>query len=156
MKTIVVGSGTLGTAVQQTLAQHGHEVVTVGRTSGMLHADITDMASLTALFSTLEPFDAVANAAGDVFPASLEQTTDEQWAKSIAAKGMGQINLVRAALPYIAGKDPSPWYKACSATKSPPHQHWEQPSTRWWKDSSKPRPPSCPAASASTASARPY
>ena len=102
MKTIVVGSGTLGTAVQKTLAQQDHEVVTVGRASGMLHADISDMASLTALFSTLGPFDAVANAAGDVFPAPLEQTTDEQWAKSIAAKGMGQINVVRAALPYIA------------------------------------------------------
>jgi Trk K+ transport system NAD-binding subunit len=45
MKAIVVGSGTLGTAVQETLAQQGHEVVTVGRASGMLHADISDMAS---------------------------------------------------------------------------------------------------------------
>ena len=102
MKAIVVGSGVLGAAVQEVLNQHGHEVVTVGRTSGILHADITDMSSLIALFSTLGPFDAVANAAGDMFPAPLGQTTDEQWAKSIAAKGMGQINLVRAALPYIA------------------------------------------------------
>src|SRR6202051_1203949 len=62
------------------------------------------MASLTALFSRLGPFDAVANAAGDVFPSPLEETTDDQWAKSIASKGMGQINLVRAALPYIADK----------------------------------------------------
>lgn len=104
MRTIVVGSGTLGTAVQQTLAGHGHEVVTVGRTSGAYQADISDMASLTALFSRLGSFDAVANAAGDVFPGPLEETTDDQWAKSIASKGMGQINLVRAALPYIADK----------------------------------------------------
>jgi NAD(P)-dependent dehydrogenase (short-subunit alcohol dehydrogenase family) len=48
--------------------------------------------------------DAVANAAGDVFPGPFEQVTDEQWAKSIAGKGMGQINLVRAALPHIADK----------------------------------------------------
>jgi NAD(P)-dependent dehydrogenase (short-subunit alcohol dehydrogenase family) len=46
----------------------------------------------------------VACAAGDVFPAPLEQTTNEQWANSIKAKGMGQINLVRAALPFIADK----------------------------------------------------
>jgi NAD(P)-dependent dehydrogenase (short-subunit alcohol dehydrogenase family) len=104
VRTIVVGSGTLGTAVQQTLAGHGYEVVTVGRTSGAYQADISDMASLTALFSRIGSFDAVANAAGDVFPGPLEETTDDQWAKSIASKGMGQINLVRAALPYIADK----------------------------------------------------
>jgi hypothetical protein len=46
----------------------------------------------------------VANAAGDVFPAPLEETTDEQWARSIAAKWMGQINVVRAALPHIADR----------------------------------------------------
>jgi NAD(P)-dependent dehydrogenase (short-subunit alcohol dehydrogenase family) len=102
MKAVVVGSGVLGTAVREVLVQNGHEVVPVGRTSGMYQADISDMASLQALFGKLGSFDAVANAAGDVFPAPLAQTTDDQWAKSIAAKGMGQINLVRAALPYIA------------------------------------------------------
>ena len=29
---------------------------------------------------------------------------DEQWTKSISSKGMGQINVVRAALPFIADK----------------------------------------------------
>jgi NAD(P)-dependent dehydrogenase (short-subunit alcohol dehydrogenase family) len=42
--------------------------------------------------------------AGDVFPGPYEQTTDEQRANSIKSKGMGQINLVRAALPFIADK----------------------------------------------------
>ena len=46
----------------------------------------------------------MANAAGDVFPGPFEQTTDEQWANSIKSKGMGQINLVRTALPFIADK----------------------------------------------------
>jgi NAD(P)-dependent dehydrogenase (short-subunit alcohol dehydrogenase family) len=40
----------------------------------------------------------------DVFPGPLEETTDEQWARSIAAKGMGQINMVHAALPHIADR----------------------------------------------------
>jgi NAD(P)-dependent dehydrogenase (short-subunit alcohol dehydrogenase family) len=39
-----------------------------------------------------------------VFPGPFEQTSDEQWANSIKSKGMGQINLVRAALPHIADK----------------------------------------------------
>ena len=43
-------------------------------------------------------------AAADVFPGPFEQVTAEQWSKSIAGKGLGQINLVRAALPYIADK----------------------------------------------------
>ena len=60
--------------------------------------------SLKALFTSIGPFDAVANAAGDVFPGPFEQTTDEQWANSIKSKGMGQINLVRTALPFIADK----------------------------------------------------
>jgi NAD(P)-dependent dehydrogenase (short-subunit alcohol dehydrogenase family) len=104
MKVIVVGTGTIGSAVGKMLTEHGHEVVSVGRKTGDHHADISDMASLKKLFANIGPFDAVANAAGDVFPGPFEEVTDEQWAKSIAGKGMGQINLVRAALPHIADK----------------------------------------------------
>ncbi|QIB34526.1 short chain dehydrogenase [Ancylobacter pratisalsi] len=102
MKAVVIGTGTIGSAVQQILKDHGHEVVTVGRSSGDRQADMTDIQSLTELFSSLGRFDAVASAAGDVFPAPFELASDEQWANSIAAKGMGQINLVRAALRFIA------------------------------------------------------
>lgn len=104
MRIVVVGSGTIGKAVQATLAEAGHTIVPVGRDSGEFQADMTDMESLRALFARIGAFDAVACAAGDVFPAPLEETTDEQWAKSLAAKGMGQINLVRAALPHIADR----------------------------------------------------
>ena len=104
MRAIVVGTGTIGTAVKKVLHEQGHDVATVGRRSGDFTADISDIESLKSLFATIGSFDAVANAAGDVFPGPLEQTTDEQWTKSISSKGMGQINLVRAALPYIADK----------------------------------------------------
>jgi NAD(P)-dependent dehydrogenase (short-subunit alcohol dehydrogenase family) len=62
------------------------------------------MTSLKKLFATIGAFEAVASAAGDVFPGPFEELTDEHWAKSIAGKGMGQINVVRAALPHIADK----------------------------------------------------
>ena len=104
MKIIVIGTGTIGSAVGKMLKEHGHDVVSVGRKSGDFQADISDPASLRKLFTNIGPFEAVANAAGDVFPGPFEQVTDEQWAKSIASKGMGQINLVRAALPHIADK----------------------------------------------------
>ncbi|WP_180899160.1 short chain dehydrogenase [Martelella soudanensis] len=104
MKAIVIGTGTIGMAVKAALRDHGHEVVTVGRQSGDFSADIRETDSLTRLFETVGPFDAVANAAGDVFPGPLAETSDEQWENSIRSKGMGQINLVRAALPFIADR----------------------------------------------------
>jgi len=104
MRAVVVGTGTIGSAVRKLLEEHCHEVVSVGRKSGDFQADISDPASLRKLFARIGPFEAVANAAGDVFPEPFEELNDEQWAKSIAAKGMGQINLVRAALPHIADK----------------------------------------------------
>src|SRR5580658_10462975 len=104
MKAIVIGSGTIGSAVKKALVEKGHEVVSVGRKSGDYQADISDPASLKALFGRVGSFDAVANAAGDVFFGPLEQATDENWADSIKSKGMGQINVVRAALPFIADK----------------------------------------------------
>lgn len=102
VKIVVVGSGALGSAVQEALARAGHELVTVGRTSGMLQADISDVDSLQTTFAKIGTCDAVANAAGDVFPAPLAEASDEQWSKSIGMKGMGQINLARAALPHLA------------------------------------------------------
>ena len=90
MKVIVVGTGVVGTAVAKMLKEHKHEVVSLGRKSGDYQADISNIDSLKAFFADIGPFDAVANAAGDVFPGPLESLTDDQWAKSIAGKGMGQ------------------------------------------------------------------
>jgi NAD(P)-dependent dehydrogenase (short-subunit alcohol dehydrogenase family) len=82
----------------------GHEVIGITRKSGKFRADIQDIESLRAVYKQIGSFDHVACAAGDVFPAPLEQTTDEQWANSFKSKAMGQINLVRAAIPFIADK----------------------------------------------------
>ena len=104
MKVIVVGSGSIGKAVQNLFIDKGHEVVAIGRKSGDFQADITQPDSVRAVFKRIGSFNALANAAGDVFPGPFEQTTDQQWVDSINSKGMGQINLVRAALPYVADK----------------------------------------------------
>lgn len=104
MKIVAVGTGTVGTAVKKLLGEHGHQVITIGRKSGDLQADISDPASLRKVFAGIGRFEAVADAAGDVFPGPFEELTEEQWAKSIAGKGMGQINLVGAALPHIADR----------------------------------------------------
>lgn len=101
MRVAVIGSGTIGKSVQSLLSQRNHEVVTIGRSSGDFHADITDSSSIRSFFEEAGRFDAVANCAGDVFPAPFEEATDEQWERSIASKGLGQINLVRSAVPFI-------------------------------------------------------
>ena len=102
MKIVVIGTGTVGSAVARTLRHHEHTVVSVGRSSGDRRADLTDVTSIRTLFEELGRVDAVACAAGDVYPAPLALTTDQQWDKSIAAKGRGQIDLVRAAEPHVA------------------------------------------------------
>ncbi|HEY0279027.1 MAG TPA: short chain dehydrogenase [Solirubrobacterales bacterium] len=102
MRAIVIGTSTIGNAVTEVFREHGHEVVQAGRSSGEIRADLTDPESLRGLFSGQAGFDAVAVCAGEVFPASLAEADDDQWAGSIASKGMGQINVVRAGTPYLA------------------------------------------------------
>jgi NAD(P)-dependent dehydrogenase (short-subunit alcohol dehydrogenase family) len=102
MNIVVIGTGTVGSVVARTLRRNGHTAVSVGRSSGDLQADLTDISSIRTLFEEIGQVDAVACAAGDVYPAPLVQSTDQQWDRSIAAKGRGQIDLVRAAVPHIA------------------------------------------------------
>jgi nucleoside-diphosphate-sugar epimerase len=84
MKAIVIGSGAIGSAVRKALEEKGHQVVSVGRKSG-----VSDPETLKALFSRIGSLDAVANAAGDVSFGALEESTDEQWANSIKIQGDG-------------------------------------------------------------------
>ncbi|MGE8342299.1 MAG: NAD-dependent epimerase/dehydratase family protein, partial [Flavobacterium sp.] len=98
---IVIGaSGTIGAALSNTLEQADHKVIKVSRSSGDYQADITDKSSLDSLFKTIGHFDAVVNAAGEAMALPLEQITDESINLSVNSKMVGQVNLVRAALPY--------------------------------------------------------
>ena len=102
LKVVVIGaSGTIGKEIGKALEEKGHEVIRVSRNSGDFQADIQDKASLESLFKKIGEFDAVANAAGGVASGLIEGLTDENFAFSLANKLMGQINVVRTALPYI-------------------------------------------------------
>lgn len=101
---IVIGaSGAIGKEIVKRVVEKGHTAIRVSRSSGDFQADIHDKNSLETLFKKIGPFDALANAAGDVRPGPLETLSDEDFDFSIRSKMMGQINLVRAALPYISG-----------------------------------------------------
>jgi nucleoside-diphosphate-sugar epimerase len=55
MKAIVIGTGTVGSAVKKALEEKGHEVVSIGRKSGDYQADISDPSSLMRLATWLGP-----------------------------------------------------------------------------------------------------
>ncbi|MGC2405200.1 MAG: short chain dehydrogenase [Candidatus Cybelea sp.] len=101
MKILIVGgSGTLGRAVAAELSQR-HEIVTAGRSSGDLRADITDVASIRKMYEQAGALEAVACAAGHVHFGPLESMTAEAFDIGLRDKLMGQVNLVLAGREFV-------------------------------------------------------
>jgi NAD(P)-dependent dehydrogenase (short-subunit alcohol dehydrogenase family) len=103
MRIIVVGaSGTVGPAVVDLLRSRGHEVVTVGRSSGDVRADISTAEGLTHLWEQVGDVDAVACAAGEVPFAPVTDLTSADYSSAWEKKALTQINLVRTGLDHVA------------------------------------------------------
>jgi NAD(P)-dependent dehydrogenase (short-subunit alcohol dehydrogenase family) len=101
MKVILFGaSGRLGQAVASAL-QSRHEIVRVGRTTGDLHADITDPASIERVYEQCGDFDAVVSTVGEVHFAPLEDFTREQFEIGLRSKLMGQVSVVTLGIKRI-------------------------------------------------------
>ncbi|RYY93269.1 MAG: short chain dehydrogenase [Chitinophagaceae bacterium] len=101
MKIVLVGAtGTIGAPVAALLRENGHDVVEATRKSNP-SLDITDAASVEAFFKATGEVDAVVCVAGDAAFAPLEALTDDQVQLCSDSKLMGQVNLVRRALPYL-------------------------------------------------------
>ena len=104
MNIVIVGaSGTVGSAVSELLAKD-HQVIRVGHSRGDARVDMRDPASIKALFAQVGPFDALVVASGSVAFNGLTEMTDGQWQVGLQSKLMGQINLTRAAIPYLNDK----------------------------------------------------
>ncbi|PTS79356.1 short chain dehydrogenase [Aeromonas sp. HMWF036] len=104
MKIVIVGaSGTVGSAVSELLAKD-HQVIRVGHSRGDATVDMRAPASIKALFAQVGQFDALVVASGSVAFNGLTEMTDEQWQVGLESKLMGQINLTRAAIPYLTDK----------------------------------------------------
>jgi NAD dependent epimerase/dehydratase family enzyme len=113
MKVVVVGLGTIGSAVKKLLEERGHNVVSVGRKSGDFQADISDPASLKKLFAAIGQFDAVANAAGDVFPRRwtspiarrlpVRMVPGKAWARSISSAPRSRTLRDKGSFTLISG-----------------------------------------------------
>ncbi|MGE7957642.1 short chain dehydrogenase [Pseudomonas sp. NPDC089530] len=94
MKILLIGAnGIVGSAVDQELSQR-HEIIRIGRTSGEYQVDISDSASIRALFEKTGQFDALVCAAGNVIFAPLGEMDEQHFALGLQDKLMGQVNLL--------------------------------------------------------------
>lgn len=101
MKIVIVGAnGTIGKRVVELLSE-GHEIITVGKTSGQYQVDISDEKSVRALFEKIGKFDALVSATGDVAFAPLKDLTTDHWETGIRSKFLGQVNLVQIGKEFI-------------------------------------------------------
>jgi len=94
MKILLIGAnGTIGSAIDNELSPR-HEIVRIGRKSGDVQVDISDSASIRALFEKTGRFDALVCAAGNVTFAPLGDMTEDSFALGLKDKLMGQVNLL--------------------------------------------------------------
>jgi NAD(P)-dependent dehydrogenase (short-subunit alcohol dehydrogenase family) len=102
MKIIVIGAGgDVGSAVCAALGAR-HDLIRVGRTSGDVHADIADRASIRAMYAKTGIVDAVVSTTGTVHFGALMDFTQEQFMLGLGNKVMGQINLVLEGFAHVS------------------------------------------------------
>ncbi|MCF5723517.1 short chain dehydrogenase [Pseudomonas syringae] len=100
MKILLIGaSGTVGSAVKAELAQR-HDVISIGRNSGDFQVDISDSASIRALFEQTGTFDALVCAAGSVNFVTLGDMSESDFELGLRDKLMGQVNLLLIGREY--------------------------------------------------------
>lgn len=100
MKILLIGaSGTVGSAVKAELAQR-HDVISIGRNSGDFQVDISDSASIRALFEQTGTFDALVCAAGSVNFVTLGDMSESDFELGLRDKLMGQVNLLLIGHEY--------------------------------------------------------
>jgi NAD(P)-dependent dehydrogenase (short-subunit alcohol dehydrogenase family) len=95
MRILIVGAtGTIGRPLVAAL-QNRHELVLASRQKAHEKVDISDPASIRALYKRVGKLDAVVSASGEAKFAPLATLGDEDFAFSIRSKLMGQVNLIR-------------------------------------------------------------
>lgn len=102
MRILLIGAtGTLGSAVLAALSGRA-EVVTASR-SGEQPVDLTDPASITALYERVGSFDAVAVSAGVTPFKPLAELSRADYQAALTDKLLGQLELVQQGLGRLAG-----------------------------------------------------
>jgi NAD(P)-dependent dehydrogenase (short-subunit alcohol dehydrogenase family) len=102
MKILLIGaSGTIGSAIATALGAR-HELILASVQKSPEQVDISDAASIRALFARVGRVDAVVSAAGRASFKPLTELGDEDFELSLSNKLMGQVNLVRLGLASVA------------------------------------------------------
>jgi NAD(P)-dependent dehydrogenase (short-subunit alcohol dehydrogenase family) len=102
LRILLVGAtGLIGSAVADTLSNR-HQVIRVGRSGGEYQVDLIDRDSIRGLFREVGRVDAVVSTAGIARFKALPDLSDEDYQFSFRHKVMGQLNLVRDGLEYLA------------------------------------------------------
>ncbi|MGD3111607.1 short chain dehydrogenase [Streptomyces sp. YGL11-2] len=101
MKIIVIGAtGTIGGAVARELADRGHDVVRAAR-RGPVRVDLTDPASVDALFASVRDVDAVVCCAASGRLTPLDAPSDDDFTTGLDGKLLGQVQLTRRAIRHV-------------------------------------------------------
>lgn len=101
MKTVVIGAtGNIGRVVADALESRGHEVIRASR-NGEVAVDVTDAASVAALFDTVTDIDAVVVAAGSVPFKHLTELDRDDYLSAFTSKTLSQIEVVRQAIAKL-------------------------------------------------------
>jgi NAD(P)-dependent dehydrogenase (short-subunit alcohol dehydrogenase family) len=102
LRVLVVGAtGVIGRAVVSAL-EGRHEVVPVSHRAGALTLDLADSASIGRLYEKVGAVDAVVCAAGGTRFRPFSELSEEDFRFSLMHKLLGQINLVRLGLRFVA------------------------------------------------------
>lgn len=102
MRILIIGAtGTIGSAVAAALGDR-HELVLASLQKAPERVDITDPASIRALFARVGRVDAIVSAAGRAAFKPLGELADADFDLSLRHKLIGQVNIVRFGTPSVA------------------------------------------------------
>jgi NAD(P)-dependent dehydrogenase (short-subunit alcohol dehydrogenase family) len=100
---IIGGNGIIGKHLTNHLKKD-HKVIVGGRHSGDVRVDISDSASILAMYKSLGKLEAVVCAAGEAKWDYFEKLSEEDYYIGLRSKLMGQVNLVRLGVEYVDKK----------------------------------------------------
>ncbi|SAK67143.1 Short-chain dehydrogenase/reductase SDR [Caballeronia pedi] len=101
MRVLLIGAtGMLGTEIKRILDPE-HDVITASRKGSDVAVDLSDKASIVAMYDKVGKVGAVVSVGGAAKFAPLDALGDDDYAFSITNKLMGQVNLVRCAIGHV-------------------------------------------------------
>jgi NAD(P)-dependent dehydrogenase (short-subunit alcohol dehydrogenase family) len=103
MRIVVVGgAGTIGRRLVPAVRSAGHDVVVVGRTSGDVHVDISDHATVEAMYREVGAVDGVVCIAAHGALDDFQTLTVDGLYANLRAKLFGQVDLVLTGQHHCA------------------------------------------------------